>query len=155
MQEKMKAMDEILVAQVNSCENWRRDKVYREEYEDMLLSWMAKGESFNAFAGFIGVPSSLVEQWIEEREGFKEAFEVGEALSLGYWEKLSKLQASGLIKGSAPMIQYIMNNRFGDKYKQKQEIGVSSDVVYQFDTGIKRVSQDEDLEDQEEKEGLL
>lgn len=139
-------MDEVLVGQVTSCETWRKDKIYREDYETMLIEWMAKGESFNSFAGLIGVPIKILDKWIEQYEGFKEAYEIGEAVSLGHWEKLAKLQATGLIKGSAPMIQYIMNNRFGDKYKQKQEIGVSSDVVYQFDTGIQRGSGEDDDE---------
>lgn len=131
-------MDQILVAQVTSCDTWRKDKTFREYYCSMLIEWMSRGKSFNSFAGLVGVPLSTLEEWLESFTAFKEAYEVGQAIELGHWEEVARLQAVGLIKGSANMIQYILNNRFGDKYKQKQEIGVSSNVIYEFETGIKR-----------------
>jgi len=146
MEEKIQAMDEILVAQVTSCDTWRKDSAFKEEYGPRLIEWMSRGESFNSFAGQIGIPIRVLEAWVEKYESFKEAFEIGEAVSLGHWEKIAKLQSVGLIKGSATMIQYILNNRFGDKYKQKQEIGVSSEVIYQITTGINRHEGPQSLE---------
>lgn len=65
-----------------------RPTSYKSEYCDLLIKHMAKGLSFEAFAGRVGVSRRVLYDWLKAHEEFLHAREVGEARSLLVWERV-------------------------------------------------------------------
>ena len=85
---------------------------YKKEYCEMLLSHMEEGLSFKSFAGVIRASRATLYNWAEKYPEFEEAKEIGDSLSLLWWEKLGVDAAKGNIEGfnSASWI-FNMKNR--------------------------------------------
>lgn len=63
---------------------------YKPEYCEKLLEHMSEGLSIEAFAGLIRVHKDSIYEWVRVHPEFKEAKDIGESLSLLYWEKLGR-----------------------------------------------------------------
>lgn len=88
----------------------------------MLKEHMRKGGSFKTFAGAIEVPYSTVKSWLKQHEEFKDARDIGEALSELFWDKLGMAGIMGKVKGfkEKTYLQF-MQERFNWSEKHKVE----------------------------------
>jgi len=68
-------------------------KKYKPEFPEELIEYMRKGYSFSTFGGEIKVGRDTLHDWMRIYPEFKEAAQIGEALSQKFWETL-------LIQGS-------------------------------------------------------
>lgn len=66
-----------------------RPSVFKEEYCDMLVEHMAKGLSFESFAGIIDTCRATLYNWEAEFPQFLDAKKNAIEKSLLFWEKLS------------------------------------------------------------------
>jgi hypothetical protein len=64
-----------------------RPTLYKQEYCQQLIDHMAKGYSFEAFGGVVGVARDRVYEWAKKHPDFAEAKEIGLAQNLMYFEK--------------------------------------------------------------------
>ena len=102
-----------------------RPTKYREEYCQMLIDHMAKGYSFEAFAGVVNISTSNLYEWVGRHEAFQEARNIAFNKSMLFWEKVGKGGATGQIKGfSAAAWIFNMKNRF--KWSDRQDFEVSA-----------------------------
>jgi hypothetical protein len=99
-----------------------RQSKYKDEYCKKLIAHMQEGFSFESFAGTVPVAKQTLYTWLQEHPEFKEAKEVGSAVSLLCWEKLGLAGAKGEIKGfNAASWIFNVKNRFGWNDKQQVE----------------------------------
>ena len=101
---------------------------YRPEFCQMMVDDMAKGYSFEAFAGLIGVHKETMYQWVKKHPDFAEAKKRAFDANRRYWEKVGIEQSSytGTSKhGSSSSFIFNMKNRFDwvDKKETKLDAG--------------------------------
>lgn len=117
---------------------------YKEEYNDMLISHMSRGLSFESFAGEIGVAKSTLYKWKVEIPPFQEAFEIGYSRGLKLYETLLVNKCTGREtkfgnetidprKGDTTALIFAMKTRFhkvyGDRGKVEVENGNDGIVI--------------------------
>jgi hypothetical protein len=124
---------------------------FKGEYCDSLMRHLANGASVKSFLSVIGVTQKVFDRWLSQFPDFKVAYEIGESMGLGHFEKLAKMQALGVIKGNNSMLWNLMKNRYPQEFKDKVELEHNGEVTFKFDTGIKR-ELDEDLDSEDFKE---
>jgi hypothetical protein len=74
---------------------------------------MEKGNSFETFSGVIRVAPSTLYSWLEIYEDFLEAAQIGQSLSLLFWENLGLRGVQGQVEGFRDSTFAIyMRNRF-------------------------------------------
>ena len=98
--------------------------LYKEEYCERLIDWMAKGMSFESFAGEVGASKQTIYDWVDRRPEFAEAKRLAFDKCRVFWEKLMIAGAAGKIKNfNATMVIFNMKNRFKDEWRdvQRQE----------------------------------
>lgn len=64
-----------------------RPTKYQKKYCTMIIDFMAKGYSKEAFAGEIGVSKQRIYDWEKQFTEFRDAIRVAEAKSLLFWEE--------------------------------------------------------------------
>jgi len=113
-----------------------RPTLYKPEYCEQLIEHMARGLSFEAFAGRIGVSRRVLFDWEKSHEEFLHAKEVGLEKARLFWERVgikyvvSKSDSDGEAKTSssrslnASVWIFNMKNRFGWRDKQPGEVDV-------------------------------
>lgn len=97
---------------------------YRPEHCRELIDHMAKGFSFESFAGAIGVSKQTIYDWLESHPDFMDAKAIAQEKCRFHWEKLSVEYV--INKPNGPTINsqvYTLNmrNRFPQEWGQKQE----------------------------------
>ena len=100
-----------------------RPTKYKPEYCDQLIEFMAKGFSFEAFAGEIEVALDSLSKWVNEHDAFSASKKIGQAMSRKWWEKAGQ---DGMYAGKAfnPTVWiFAMKNRFG----WKDQLALSTD----------------------------
>jgi hypothetical protein len=103
---------------------------FKMQYCDMLEDHMAKGLSFEAFAGVIGVGPVTLYRWAKRYEEFKDAKEKGFAKSRLFWEKLGVAAAAGKVKDfNATAYVFNMKNRFG--WRDKVDVSVDGQIEHE------------------------
>lgn len=91
-----------------------RPTKYREEYNDLLIQHMEKGFCFSTFACSIRVSRKTLYNWEKRFPDFREAFEIGEAKALAYYEQIGIKGMLGKIKHfNVRLYRLTMMNRFG------------------------------------------
>lgn len=115
---------------------------FKEEYCQELINWVGKGRTLKSFLGRIGATRKVFDTWCESFPDLKSALEISEAISLGHFEQLAKMQALGVIRGNQTMLWNLMKNRHPEEFKDKVEFSHSGEMIFNFDTGVKR----EDIE---------
>lgn len=137
-----------------------RPHKYKPEYCQMLIDHMAKGYSFESFAGVIGVATSTIELWangskkkspIAEFSGAKQrAF----AKSRMFWEKLAldNMVTFEKEKFNSTVWIFTMKNRFGwrDKIENTGHVQVSPYIIErrngdQVELGMTQTEDKEDV----------
>lgn len=105
----------------------RPKKVFNPAWCDKLIQHMAKGFSFEAFAGVVKMSKGTLYQLTERHAEFLDAKKIGEGLSLLFWEGIG-------IKGAQGKLPYFnngawvfnMKNRFGWKNVNDHNLNVNS-----------------------------
>jgi len=89
---------------------------YKPEYCDMLIDFMSKGYSLEAFAGHVNTTISSVYRWLKHPDlgDFREAKNIGEGKQREFWEQVGRLGLMGKIKGFNTSVWiFNMKNRYG------------------------------------------
>lgn len=115
-----------------------RTSNYDARFCEALVEYMSEGRSFASFAGVIGVGQSTLSAWTKKHPEFKRAKELAVLASLGKWEDIALMQATGQIKGNASALIFTLKNRFSDYYKDKHEVEHGGDLTFIAHTGITR-----------------
>lgn len=105
-----------------------RPTLYKPEYCQMLIEHMARGGSFEGFAGTIRVSSEVLYDWIERHSEFLQAKKEGFAASRVFWEQTMADQATGKINGSSTALIFALKNRFPKDYRDRTEQKVQAYV---------------------------
>lgn len=105
-----------------------RPTLYKPEYCQMLIEHMARGGSFEGFAGTIRVSSEVLYDWIERHSEFLQAKKEGFAASRKFWEQTMADQATGKINGSSTALIFALKNRFPKDYRDRTEQKVQAYV---------------------------
>lgn len=98
-----------------------RKSKYQVEYASRLIEHFREGYSFESFAGIVGVSRATIYNWLEKYESFVEAKQVGESLSLLFWERVGiegMFQSSRDFNSKLYMINF--RNRFGAPEQNKE-----------------------------------
>lgn len=122
-----------------------RPTSYKPEYCEMLIKHMSQGLSFESFGAVIGVHRATVFDWAKDGNelkypGFSDAKKIAQDKCRLFWEKIGIGLATGReeLKGGNPAIWiYNMKCRFPDRWKQRQELSVSS----RLESDIKNLEQ--------------
>jgi hypothetical protein len=61
---------------------------YHESYPDLLVQHMAKGFSFETFAGLVGCCTDTLYEWKKKHDKFSDAHKIGMAKNKLYWEDI-------------------------------------------------------------------
>ena len=105
-----------------------RPTKYKREYCDRLTQWMAKGMSFESFAGDVDVDRDTIYQWAKVHIEFSDAKKRGSAKSQAFWEKIGVAGSSGKLPGfQTGAWVFNMKNRFS--WKDRQEIVTRDETV--------------------------
>jgi len=100
---------------------------YKEEYCEQLIKYMAKGLSYPAFAGSIGVCFDTLYNWETMYPDWVKAKKIGEAANLEKMEQLGMLAMHGKIKNfSASVYIFTVKNRHYNHYKETSEVTIKS-----------------------------
>lgn len=102
---------------------------YEPRFCQMLIDHMREGLSIHAFGGVVLVSRQTLYNWLDKYPEFKEAKEIGESLSLLFWEKMGRSGAMTVVdreKGikrslNAGVWSMNMKNRFGWRERQPEE----------------------------------
>ena len=113
-----------------------KDGRYKEEFAVMLLNHRSEGRSFASFGAVVGVGVVTLRKWVEEHEGFRDAFDISDSYAIGFWEDIALDQAIGRVKGSSTTLLSMLKNQFPDFYKDKTEVDHNVGVIFKIDTGI-------------------
>lgn len=105
-----------------------RPTLYREEYNDEVISLMGQGYSLTACAGSIGVSRGTIYEWKSVYPEFSDSVAKGEAKRLFFWENLG-LTCAQSSEGNAGMIQFGMKNVGAEDWREKVEVTQNSTVT--------------------------
>lgn len=110
---------------------------YEPLFCDMLVDHMSKGQSFNSFAGVIKVTIPTIKRWEELHEEFATARELGEALSLTYWEQEATDNANGTkaVK-NFDALKFKLKTTHPEEFKDGDKLTLGTDLNFIIDTGI-------------------
>jgi hypothetical protein len=97
---------------------------YQPEFPRLLVEHMEQGGSFEAFAGRVGCARSTVYAWLERHAEFAEAYEIGKAACLAWWEEVLRRQAAHGT-GNATALLFALMNRFPDLWKDKRNVEIT------------------------------
>jgi hypothetical protein len=109
-----------------------RPTKYKPEYDQMLIDHMAKGYSFESFAGRIKVAGSTIYEWVEKHDAFREAKKKAFEENRFFWEGAG---LEGLYMGgkdnpfNSTIWIFNMKNRFPKQWRDRQEIKQESKVT--------------------------
>mgnify|MGYP001135303240 CR=1 FL=1 len=117
---------------LSQCPRWK------PSYKGKILEHLARGKSVESFCGKVGVTLKEFDRWKQKHPEIQRLVEIGDNLSLGKFENMAELVATGVVKGNAAMLWNLMKNRHPDKFKDKVDVAHSGDMTFIFDTGIKR-----------------
>lgn len=116
-----------------------RPSLYKPEYCDKLIEHMAKGLSFESFAGSVGVCRNTLYDWAKAHPEFDKAKDMALERARIFWEQLGithilneSESTHGLGSSSRSLNSTVwmfnMKNRFGWRDKQPGEVDVSVNV---------------------------
>lgn len=123
-----------------------RPPEYRPEMALKALSLRCEGKSKTQVMAVLGIVRDTYYRYCREYSDFREADELGEIYAQATWEQIAQDVASGIIKGSASMIEFMMKTRFPKEYSVRNEslhinIDATSSLSQdQLEAEIKRLS---------------
>lgn len=99
-----------------------RPNAYKPEYCELLIEFMKRGYSFEAFGGEISVSKQTLYNWAERYPSFFDAKEIAMSHSRKFWETIAIDACRGQIKIPAQAVWvFTMKNRFGWRDRQEDE----------------------------------
>lgn len=116
-----------------------RPSKYQKKYCDLVIEIMREGKSLVAVAAEIGVSRKILNDWQVRYPDFREACDVGKALSQAWWEKLATMVAVGAhhntryAKANYGMIQFLISRRFPDYYAKSPTLEMHNHLPEQLD----------------------
>jgi len=122
-----------------------RPPEYKPEMAYTALSYRMEGKSKTQVMAVLGIVKDTYYRYCREYPDFREADELGEIYAQATWEKIAQDVATGKIKGSAAMIEFMMKSRFPKEYQHRSESlhinidATSSLTKEQLDDEIKRL----------------
>ena len=114
-----------------------RPTIYEERFCDLLIEHMAKGLSYESFAGFLGVSKQTIYDWEKVNAEFLDSKKIGVEKSRLFWEqqgidglfdtKESTKEEDGSWNTKERKLNgavwiFNMKNRFKEEWRDKQEI---------------------------------
>lgn len=105
-----------------------RPTKYKKAFCDQLIDHMAKGYSFESFAGLIGVQRATIYNWVEKHPQFLDAKNTAFEKSRLFWERIGVAGTTGKLPGWNPTGWiFNMKNRFNwrDKIETEQNHVIS------------------------------
>ncbi len=117
---------------------------YDPKYCQQLIEHMSKGKSFDSFAGKIRVTLATIKAWKEKHEEFAEAFEIGDAQSLLFWEEDLHAKATGIENGEHKgqghweAKQFKMTNAHPEHFKVKNDGKQIGNLTFVIESGVPR-----------------
>lgn len=115
--------------------------LYKDEYDQLLITHMAQGYSFESFGADVGCGRRTLFDWIEKYPSFKaaqkEGFEKGKKLFEGILlAKVRGLDAKGidLKKSDTACLIFALKTRYRDTYSEKIDVAHSGDVKIVIDS---------------------
>ena len=118
-----------------------RPTVWKPEFIDLLPPHMAKGLSFETFAGVCGVTKDTLYQWVEKYPDFSDAKKRGTELNRLFWEQVGidglwnteETEQEGnyrkTTKKSLNAAVWIFNMRNRFNWTDKQEITIKDETT--------------------------
>jgi len=111
---------------------------YKEEYCELVIQHMAKGFSFESFAGKVGVSKQTLYDWAERFPAFLDSKNAAFEQSRLFWERVGIELATGQNTDANPTAWiFNMKNRFREDWNDKQTIqhegNPAAPVVFQLD----------------------
>jgi hypothetical protein len=102
---------------------------YKEEYCEQLIQHMARGFSFESFAGKVGVSKQTIYTWAETHPEFLDSKNAAFEQSRLFWERVGIELATGQNTDANPTAWiFNMKNRFREDWNDKKEIEHSGEV---------------------------
>ena len=102
-----------------------RPTKYKPEYCQLLIDHMAKGLSFESFAGVVGTCKETIYRWLHENKEFVDARRHAIAKNRIFWEQKGIDGMQGDISGfNATSWVFNMKNRFG--WNDRQDINIEA-----------------------------
>jgi hypothetical protein len=100
-----------------------RPTQYKEEYCELLIEFMKKGYSFEAFGAELSVAKKTLYLWLDKHPEFVHAKDIATSHSRKFWETIAIEACKGEIKIPAQAVWvFNMKNRFGWRDKLPEEI---------------------------------
>lgn len=97
-----------------------RPTKYSKDFCPMLVEYMSKGLSLEAFVARIGITRETLYQWVDKYPDFKHAFSIGKGASQEFWELrgIEAMRWGSSVNGT--VWKFNMQNRFG--WRDKKDI---------------------------------
>ena len=110
-----------------------RPTKYDPKYCEMLISYMGKGLSIEAFAGSIEVNRDTIYEWLNKFPEFSDSYSVAKMKQADFFEKMGIQAMAGKIKGfnSATYI-FTMKNKL--KWTDRQEVEQNNNINITIDS---------------------
>ena len=93
-----------------------RPTLYRPEYCEAAIEFMAQGYSITAFAGHMNVSRQTVYQWAQDYPAFSDALNTARAKSAEWWETRARITAE-TGAGNATVVVCGLKNRVADEWR--------------------------------------
>lgn len=122
-----------------------RPTKYKREYCDMVIDYMSKGFSFEAFAGSINTHKDVVYDWAKANPEFSDAIKLAKDKCREFWEQKGM---DGLFTGkdekfNATVWVFNMKNRFGWRDQQSIELANKEGESFRISSEIENATDEE------------
>lgn len=93
---------------------------YSKDYCALLVEYMSRGLSLEAFVARIGISRETLYNWLEKHPEFKHAYNIGRGASQEFWELrgIEAMRWGSSVNGT--VWKFNMQNRFG--WREKKDI---------------------------------
>lgn len=111
-----------------------RPSEYRPEFCEMVIAHMASGKSFASFGGIVSVSEQTLYNWRDAHADFLEAYRLGRAKSMNFWEEMGisgAVNSKGGNTLNTDCWKFNMKNRFGWRDKLDVEKETPQVNIYQ------------------------
>lgn len=92
---------------------------FRDEFCNQFIEFASNGGSIWAFCGKVLVGSKTMIHWLKKYPQFAMAKEIGESLSLLWYENQMNNQIDGTSGGSSKALELALKNKFPKFYRDK------------------------------------
>lgn len=114
--------------------------LYKEEYDQMLISHMSQGYSFESFCAVINRGRRTLFDWLEMFPSFKESKEIGHEKAKQLYETVLIAKIRGhetkgidLKKSDSRLLEFALKTRFKESYSEKIELEQSGRIQINID----------------------